>query len=106
MEIWPNDDDINLGNDKYIYGDRYIMFWIDGVPVRVEAYQKGEEFIQSSQNRKSITIGSDLCDVYVYTAKVYDRKLNEDEHLANFIMDAPTSNEMIARYRRNDILDN
>jgi hypothetical protein len=51
-------------------------------------------------------IGSDLCDVYIYTIKAYDRKLNEEEHLANFIMDAPTSNEMIERYRRNDILDN
>ena len=106
MEIWPNDEDVDLGNNKYIYGDRYIMFWVDGVPARVEAYQKGEGFVQSSQNRKNIVIGSDLCDVYVYIAKVYDRKLNEEEHLANFIMDAPTSNEMIARYRRNDILDN
>ena len=105
-EIWPNAEDINLGNNKYIYGDRYIMFWIDGIPVRAEAYKKGEDFVQGSQNRKNIVIGSDLCDVYVYTAKVYDRKLNEEEHLANFIMDAPTSNEMIARYRRNDILDN
>ena len=105
-EIWPNEDDIDLGDNKFIYGDRYIMLWIDGVPVRVEAYQTGEGFTHNSRNCRNITIGSDLCDVYVYAAKVYDRKLNEDEHLANFIMDAPTSTEMMDRYRRNDILDN
>jgi hypothetical protein len=44
-EIWPNAEDINLGNNKYIYGDRYIMFWIDGIPVRAEAYKKGEDFV-------------------------------------------------------------
>jgi hypothetical protein len=32
--------------------------------------------------------------------------LNEEEHLENFIMDAPNTQEKIARYKRNDILDN
>lgn len=102
-EIWPpvNDPDA----EKKIFGDRFIMLWLDGVPVRAEAYDKGEIFVQGAARTQSITIGSDLCDVYVYTMKAYDRRLTEEEHLQNFIMDAPTSNEMIARYRRNDILD-
>ena len=103
-EIWPPVSDPDA--DKKIFGDRFIMLWIDGVPVRAEAYDKDEIFVQGSERVQNITIGSDLCDVYVYAMKVYDRKLNEEEHLQNFIMDAPTSNEMIARYRRNDILDN
>ena len=103
-EIWPPVDDPDA--DKKIFGDRFIMLWIDGVPVRAEAYDKGEIFTHGAARAKQITIGSDLCDVYVYTVKAYDRRLNEEEHLQNFIMDAPTSNEMLARYRRNDILDN
>lgn len=103
-EIWPPVSDPDA--DKKIFGDRFIMLWIDGVPVRAEAYDKGEIFVQGSERVQNITIGSDLCDVYVYAMKVYDRKLNEEEHLQNFIMDAPTSSEMISRYHRNDILDN
>jgi hypothetical protein len=44
-EIWPHDEDIPLPDDKVIEGDRYIMLWIDGIPVRVDAYQKGENFV-------------------------------------------------------------
>jgi hypothetical protein len=37
--------------------------------------------------------------------KVYERHLSNDEHLANFIMDASTAAEIISRYNRNNILD-
>ena len=54
---------------------------------------------------QTIRIGSDSCDVYVYTVKAYERRLTSDEHLNNFVMDAPSVNKMLARHRRNDIID-
>ena len=36
---------------------------------------------------------------------IYEKYLSEDEHLNNFIIDAPNTEEMLARYERNNILD-
>ena len=98
-EIWPDEKDVNEWN----VGRRYISFWADGVPTKMALYNHNSSFIQT--NPKPITIGSDLCDVYVYAIKVYGKKLNEDDHIKNFVADAPTSTEMLKRYHRNDILD-
>ena len=101
-EIWPDVEDKDPDNN--LYGDRFIMFWVDGVPAGVKAFPRNENF--NHLQPTYITVGSDLCDVYVYVMKVYERKLTEEEHLNNFIMDAPSTEEMLDRYRRNDILDN
>lgn len=84
--------------------DQYMMLWIDGVPNAIRVYTATDTFIQT--NKQNITIGSDNCDVYVYLVKIYDRYLNDIEHLNNFILDAPSSREMLARFSRNNILDN
>lgn len=104
-EIWPNVPDTPIPNtDATLPGDRFIMIWVDGVPAGVKAYNTNETLTQTQP--QIIEIGSDLCDVYVYVAKAYERSLSEDEHLNNFIMDAPSANKMMDRYRRNAILDN
>lgn len=84
--------------------DNFMMIWIDGVPSAVVLYDE-DYFNQNLMNPQEIVIGSPDCDVYVYLAKVYERRLEEDEHLDNFIMDAPTSDEILTRYNRNNILD-
>lgn len=99
-EVWKN-----VSDKDNLPGDRFIMFWLDGVPVGVKAYPTNEIFRQTS-DAKDIVIGSELCDVYVYLIKAYDYRLTENQHIDNFIMDAPNSTEMIARYNRNNILDN
>lgn len=101
-EIWPDVDDPDAA--KNIYGDRFIMFWVDGVPVGVKAYPKGEKVTHI--HPQPITIGSNYCDVYVYVAKAYEKRLTEDNHISNFIVDAPSAVKMMDRYNRNDILDN
>ena len=103
-EIWPNVADPDPENN--LYGDRFMMFWVDGVPAGVKAYRYNEPFTQAFGEEKNIVVGSDLCDVYIYVMKAYERKLTEDEHLENFIMDAPSTEKMLDRYNRNDILDN
>jgi hypothetical protein len=58
MEIWPDCED---NEDKGLPGDRFIMFWVDGIPAGVKVFPEDENFIQA--NPSSITIGSDSCDV-------------------------------------------
>lgn len=103
-EIWPKVDDKVISDNATIYGDRFLMIWVDGVPAGVKPYSTSMSLTQV--NPQIIEIGSDLCDVLVYCAKAYERKLSFDEHLDNFIMDAPSSQKMIERFRRNDIMDN
>ena len=81
----------------------YIKFWIDGVPAGFVIYDGTDSFIDN--NNVPITIGSADCDVNIYTIKLYEKGLTNDEHLQNFIADAPNAEEMVSRFRRNDILD-
>jgi hypothetical protein len=75
---------------------------LDGVPAGVTIF-KGDTFAQTTPS--TITIGSQDCDVFVYLIKMYEKHLSNEDHLSNFIADAPTAEEMYARYKRNDILD-
>lgn len=81
----------------------YIKFWIDGVPAGFCVYDANDSFIDSKKN--VLTIGSEQCDVNVYLIKLYEKGLTNEEHLQNFIADSTNAEEMIERYRRNDILD-
>lgn len=84
-------------------GRNYIMAWLDGVPSAIVKYDTGDAFHTSAT--KTITIGSDDCDVYIYLIKAYNKHLTDEQHLQNFIADAPNALEMLARFKRNDILD-
>jgi hypothetical protein len=80
----------------------YIKMWIDGIPCGYTSYEENDEsFVIENEN---IVIGSDDCDVCVYLAKLYESDLNIKEHMDNFYFDAPNAEEMVRRYRRNDIM--
>lgn len=79
----------------------YIKFWIDGVPCNYTIYGDNESFIDTTNQK--IVIGSPDCDIYLYMIKVYEQTLTDEEHLTNFIADAPNAEEMLKRFRRNDI---
>ena len=83
------------------YHEMYMF--IDGIPQVLKLYDTADKFTQNTP--KPITIGSDDCDVWIYRMKSYNRCLSDDEVLANFIADAPSSTEMISRYTRNQIID-
>ena len=93
MDITPNKGDMR----------RYIRPWIDGVPAGIKVYEPTDDFATHPDNR--LVIGSEDCDVYIYLIKLYESHLSDTSHLNNFIADAPNAPEMIARFRRNDILD-
>ncbi len=81
---------------------RYIQTYIDGVLTSTNVYAADDNFTQA--NKKKIVIGSADCDVYIYMVKAYETYLTADNHIENFIADAPNAQEMVLRYERNDIL--
>ena len=83
--------------------NQYIMAWVDGVMTTARPY--GGNFVQTQANATNLVIGSTDCDICIYLIKYYPFVLSRDDHITNFIADAPNAVEMLKRYNRNDILD-
>ena len=84
---------------------RYMMAWADGVITTCRVYGASDNFTQSNQNQQNIVIGSNDCDIYIYMVKAYPNYMTRENHIVNFIADAPNAQEMVKRYNRNDILN-
>lgn len=80
-----------------------IMSYEDGVGLRPMIYDSTHRLHQYEP--VPITIGSSDCDVHIYRMKAYTTALTDSNILSNFIADARDSDEMIARYNRNQIYD-
>ena len=92
--------DIDINKDSDI---STVMTYEDGRPYRPMSYTSDHSFTQSSP--VPIVIGSPDCDVCIYRMKAYSSSLTSKAILSNFIADARTADEMIARYNRNQIYD-
>ena len=80
-----------------------IMGYEDGVSTRPFVYSSTHNFQQQAGSRKTISLGSPDCDLYIYRFKVYKNSLSDIDILNNFIADARSAEEMVARYNRNQI---
>lgn len=80
-----------------------IMGYEDGVSTRPLVYDSTHNLQQYQGNRKTISLGSPDCDLYIYRFKVYNTSLSDRDILNNFIADARSAEEMISRYDRNQI---
>lgn len=78
------------------------FIYINGVCVRILSYGVST---WKQPEPKNIVIGSDECDVKLYTMRIYDRPLSATQMIANYAFDTPDADEKIAIARRNDILD-
>lgn len=122
MEMFVNEGYVHCGggslklpyseNDIIEYGfqitrsdsnTHMIMGYEDGVTTSAFVYNDGHSLLQAEDERKYIEIAPKGCDVYVYKLKIYERELSDEQVLQNFIADARTGEEMVARFERNQI---
>ena len=80
-----------------------MYLYIDGEYQGIKQYSNSGSFAQVDP--VGITIGSEGCAVDIYSIRIYDRYLNDDEVLGNFIADRQDVAEMLSLYRSNDIKD-
>ena len=109
LELVYSEEDIiefEFNISKYNGSDNalnLVMGYEDGVPSRPMIYDNTYSFKHSAAKAQPITLGSPDCDLYVYRFKVYDISLDNEKILDNFIADARTAEEMINRFKRNQI---
>ena len=94
---------INALDTKTEGATSIVMTYEDGVGGRPMIYNDVHRLYQYAP--VPITIGSDDCDVHIYRMKAYSASLTDTDILSNFISDARDSDDMIARYERNQIYD-
>lgn len=80
-----------------------LMGYEDGVSTRPMVYDATHDFQQHKDYRKTITLGSPDCDLYIYRFKVYSKSLSDKDILNNFVADARSAEDMIDRHERNQI---
>ncbi len=80
---------------------RLATVWLSGIPSGVFVYGTTDAWVQS--NPDPVVIGSEDCDVWLYGLRMYGNSLTLQDILANYIADAGTTEEILARYERNDI---
>lgn len=78
------------------------FLYVNGVCVRILSYGVSP---WKQPTAKDIAIGSDDCNVKLYTMRIYDRALSAAEMIANYAFDTPNADDKISIARRNDILD-
>lgn len=78
-----------------------VMVYEDGVAYRPLIYDATHRLHQYTP--VDITFGSADCDVMIYRMKAYTASLTDSNTISNFIADAVDSEQMVARYNRNQI---
>ena len=83
--------------------NKLMELYINGIRSKADIYADSDSFVHT--NPKGITFDSTNADIYIRSVRVYDRALNDDEELGNYIIDRETVNEISDLAVKNDVLD-
>ena len=84
-------------------GNRLMELYVNGILSGAKQYAPTDSLLQDEPANIRITSGS--ADVEVRNLRVYNRALGDDEELANYMVDRPTSDEMVVLFEKNQVMD-
>ena len=84
-------------------GNRLMMLYVNGILCGAKQYASTDSLLQAEPTNIKIT--SESADVEVRNMRVYSRALGDDEELANYMVDRPTSDEMVVLFEKNQVMD-
>ena len=82
---------------------RLIELYVNGIRSKADIYAEGDNFQQDIA--QGITFDSANADIDVYSIRVYNRAISDDEELGNYIIDRPASTEMSDLFLSNEVLN-
>lgn len=88
---------------KEVENDNMLYLYVNGILSGAVQRGSGDSIYQNDP--KNITIGSDTCVLDVYGMRAYSNYLTETQMLELYISDLNTVDEVLAKYKYNDILD-
>ena len=84
-------------------GNRLMTLYVNGILCGAKQYASTDSLLQKEPTNIKIT--SESADVEVRNMRVYSRALGDDEELANYMVDRPTSDEMVVLFEKNQVMD-
>ena len=84
-------------------GNRLMMLYVNGILCGAKQYASTDSLLQEEPTNIKIT--SESADVEVRNLRMYNRALGDDEELANYMVDRPTSDEMVVLFEKNQVMD-
>ena len=84
-------------------GNRLMELYVNGILSGAKQYAPTDSLLQDEP--ANIRITSESADVEVRNMRVYNRALGDDEELANYMVDRPTSDEMVVLFEKNQVMD-
>ena len=84
-------------------GNRLMELYVNGILSGAKQYAPTDSLLQDEP--ANIRITSESADVEVRNMRVYSRALGDDEELANYMVDRPTSDEMVMLFEKNHVMD-
>ena len=84
-------------------GNRLLELFVNGELSGAVQFSQTDTLRQETP--VNITVVSDNADVTIRNIRVYDRALNDDEELNNYIVDRKTLDEMVVLFQKNDVMD-
>ena len=84
-------------------GNRLMELYVNGILSGAKQYAPTDSLLQDEP--ANIKITSESADVEVRNLRIYNRALGDDEELANYMVDRPTSDEMVVLFEKNQVMD-